>query len=69
MIIEISWVGYYVFKTLPDENIAVPKNEIPDTATAAAASINKLQVPHKDGLPVQPVSGENYNDNNGSQIN
>ena len=50
------------------KNIAVPKNAILDTATAAV-SINKLQVSYKNGLPVQTVLGENYNDDNGSQIN
>ena len=54
-------------KQLPDENIAVPKNAIPDTA--AAASINKLQVSCEGGLPVQPVLGDNFDNDNGSQIN
>ena len=60
-------------KLLPDKNIAVPKNAIPNLPivpdTTAAAFINKLQVSCEDGLPVQQVSGENYNDNNGSRIN
>ena len=43
-------------KPLPEENIAVPKNVIPDTPLvpdiATAASINKVQVNREDGLPV-----------------
>ena len=60
-------------KHLPDENITITKNTIPDTLlfpdTAAAASLNKLQVNSEDGLPVQPVSGNNLDDDDGSQIN
>ena len=60
-------------KQLPDENIAVPKNAIPDTPlildNAAATSINKLQIICEDGLLVQPVSDNNLDDDNGSQIN
>ena len=57
-----------VSKPLPEENIAVPKKIIPNTPLvpdiAATASINKLQVNCEDGLPVQPVSGNDLNDNN-----
>ena len=60
-------------KQLPDENIAVPKNAFHNTPliynTAAVASINKLQVNCEDGLPVQPVSDNNLDDDDGSQIN
>ena len=60
-------------KQLLDEIIVIPKNAIPDTPlipnTAAAASINKLQINCEDGLPVQPVSDNNLNDDNDSQIN
>lgn len=60
-------------KQLPDEIIAVPKNAILDTPlipdTAAATSIDKLQINHEDDLPVQPVFDNDLNDDNGSQIN
>ena len=60
-------------KQLPDENIAVPKNTIPDTPlipdTAAAASINKLRVNCEDGLPIQPISENDLDDDDGSRIN
>ena len=53
-------------KPLLEENIAVPKNVIPNTLLvpdiAAAASINKLHINCEDGLPVQPVSGSNLDD-------
>ena len=60
-------------KPLPDKNIAIPKNAILNLLlvpeTAAAASINKLNVTWKEGLPVQLVSADNFDDDNGSQIN
>ena len=60
-------------KPLPDKNIAVPKNVIPNLLhvpdTVAAASINKLNVTCEEGLSVQPVSADNFDDDNGSQIN
>ena len=58
---------------MPDENITIPKNAFPDTLlipnTATATSINKLQINCEDGLPVQPVSDKDLDDDDSSQIN
>ena len=58
-------------KPLPNKNHALCKNAIPlypIPPTATAASLNKFQVNREDGLPVQPISDNNNNDDS-TQIN
>ena len=53
--------------TPPGENIALPKDAIPPdplSTTAAAASVNKLQVLHHHGVPILPDSNNNDDKSN-----
>ena len=51
-------------KQLPSENILLSKIVLDVPTTAAAASINKIQVNKEDGLLVQPVPDNNDDEDN-----